>query len=71
MALAKVLIYKWKSKYEGISLAELKRLRELEYENQRFKRMLADLGLDNEILNEVLEKKVGASLSEELSRKES
>lgn len=62
--------YKWKAKYEGISLAELKRLKELEHENQRLKRMYADLSLDNEILKEVFEKKVGVDLNEELSRKE-
>jgi putative transposase len=60
--------YKWKAKYDGMSLAELKRLKELEHENQRLKRMYADLSLDHEILREVLEKKVGVDLSEDLSQ---
>lgn len=57
--------YKWKSKYGGMSLSELKRLKELEAENRRLKRMYADLSLDHEILKEVLEKKYGVDLSEE------
>ena len=51
-----------------MSLAELKRLKELEHENQRLKRMYADLSLDHEILREVLEKKYGVDLSEDLSQ---
>jgi putative transposase len=64
--IAQSTYYKWKAKYGGMSLTELKRLKELEHENQRLKRMYANLSLDNEILREVLEKKFGMDLSEEI-----
>lgn len=49
--------YNWKSKYSGMSLTELKRLKELEYENSRLKKMYANLSLENEAIKELLEKK--------------
>ena len=49
--------YKLKSKYAGMSVLELKRLKELESENRRLKSMYADISLEHKILNEVLEKK--------------
>lgn len=49
--------YNWKSKYSGMSVSELKRLKELEYENSRLKRMYANLSLENEAIKELLEKK--------------
>ena len=49
--------YNWKSKYGGMEVQELKRLKELEEENRRLKQMYADLALDNKILKDVLEKK--------------
>jgi putative transposase len=49
--------YKLKSKYAGMSLPELKRLKRLEEENRRLKAMYADLSLDHKILKEVVEKK--------------
>ena len=57
--------YKWKSKYGGMTVTELKRLKELERENQRLKQMYATLSLDHELLKEVLEKKLGVELSDE------
>lgn len=50
-------IYNWKSKYGGMSLSELQRVKELEAENARLKRLVADLSLDNQILKEVNSKK--------------
>jgi putative transposase len=50
--------YKWKSKYGGASLAELKRLRELEAENAKLKRMFADMALENAAIKEVLSRKL-------------
>lgn len=50
--------YKWKSKYGGASVAELKRLRELEAENAKLKRMYADLALENAAIKEVLTRKL-------------
>ena len=49
--------YRWRSKYGGMNVSEAKRLRELEQENGRLKRMVADLMLDNQILRDVNAKK--------------
>ena len=50
--------YNWKSKYGGASVAELKRLKELEAENVKLKRMYADLALENAAIREVLTRKL-------------
>jgi len=49
--------YRWKSKYGGMDTNELKRMRELEEENHRLKKMYADLSLDHSILKDVITKK--------------
>ena len=49
-------IYAWKSRYAGLEVSELKRLKELEEENQRLKRLVADLSLDKEALKSVIRK---------------
>lgn len=49
--------YRWKSKYGGMEVSEAKRLKALEDENSRLKKLLADAMLDNALLKEVLEKK--------------
>ena len=46
-------IYNWRSKYGGLDLSELKKLKQLEDENRRLKRLVADLSLDNQILRDV------------------
>ena len=51
--------YTWRSKYGGVSVNELKRIKELEAENARLKRMYSDLSLVNDALKDVLEKKYG------------
>lgn len=48
--------YKWKAKYGGMDTSMMKRLRELEDENLRLKRMYANAAMDNEILKETLKK---------------
>ena len=48
--------YKWKAKYGGMDASMMKRLRELEEENLRLKRMYANVQMDNEILKETLKK---------------
>lgn len=48
--------YKWRQKYGGMEAKELKRLKALEEENQRLKKMFADLSLDHQILKEVMAK---------------
>jgi putative transposase len=50
--------YKWKSKYGGLAASELKRLKELERENARLKKMYADLSLENEALKDLISKKL-------------
>jgi len=50
--------YNWKAKYGGLSVSELKRLRELEAENAKLKRMYADLALENEAIKGVLNRKL-------------
>lgn len=49
--------YKWKAKYGGLEVSEAKRLKALEDENGRLKRMLADAMLDNAALKDLLGKK--------------
>lgn len=48
--------YKWKAKYGGLEASELKRVKELEAENSRLKRMYAELALENEAIKAVLKK---------------
>jgi putative transposase len=48
--------YKWKSKYSGMDVNEAKRLKALEEENAKLKRIVADLTLDNVALKDVLSK---------------
>jgi putative transposase len=50
-------IYNWKAKYGGLEVSEAKRLRSLEDENSRLKRLLADAMLDNAALKDLLTKK--------------
>ena len=50
--------YHWKSKYAGTGVPELKRLRELEAENAKLKRMYADLALENAAIKDVLHRKL-------------
>lgn len=50
--------YKWKSKFSGMDVQQLKRMKELEQELSRYKRMYAELAHDNYILKDVIEKKL-------------
>ena len=50
-------IYNWKAKYGGLEVSEAKRLRSLEEENAKLKRLLADTMLDNAALKDLLSKK--------------
>jgi putative transposase len=49
--------YNWKSKYAGMTASDIKRLKELEEENSRLKRIVADQQLDLQILKDVVSKK--------------
>jgi putative transposase len=50
--------YKWKAKYGGMEVSDLRRLRELEVENRRLKQMYAELSLEHQVLKDVVEKKL-------------
>ena len=50
--------YAWKKKYAHLGVSELRRLRQVEEENARLKRLVADLSLDKHMLSEALRKKV-------------
>jgi putative transposase len=56
--ISRTSLYKWKSKYSGMDVSQVKRLKELEEENRKLKQMYADLALDNQILRDVIEKKL-------------
>jgi len=49
---------KWKSKYGGLEVSDVRRLRELEAENAKLKRMYADLSLENDSLKALISKKL-------------
>ena len=50
--------YQWKSKYGGMEASDLKRVKELESENARLKRMFADLALENVAMKDLIAKKL-------------
>jgi putative transposase len=50
--------YNWKNKYSGMDQNELKRLRELESQNNKLKKIVADLNLENYALKDLIEKKL-------------
>jgi putative transposase len=58
MGVSEASFYQWKKKFGGMGVSELGRLRQLEEENNRLKKLVADLSLDRHILQEVLAKKV-------------
>jgi len=58
LGISQATFYAWRKKYGGLGLAELRRLKQLEHENQRLKQMVADLSLDKEMLQEVVRKKL-------------
>ena len=50
--------YRWRKKYAGVGISELRELRQLREENRKLKHLVADLSLDKHILQEVLSKKL-------------
>lgn len=50
--------FNWKKKYAGLMPSEMRRLRDLEDENNRLKRIVADLTLDREMLQDVIKRKL-------------
>lgn len=55
---SKATFFKWRSKYAGATINDVKRLRELEAENAKLKRMYADLALENAAIKDVLARKL-------------
>ncbi len=55
--IAQATYFNWKKKYGGLLPSEMKRLKQLEDENSRLKKLVADLSLDKEMLQDVLKRK--------------
>jgi putative transposase len=58
LGISEATFYRWKQKYGGMGVAEIRRLKQLEDENRRLKSLVADLTLDKQILQDVLSKKL-------------
>lgn len=56
--ISQATFYNWRNKYAGLMPSEMKRLRQLEEENGRLKRIVADLSLDKEMLQDVIRRKL-------------
>jgi putative transposase len=56
--ISRATYFNWKSKYAGATVADLKRMKELEAENAKLKRMYADLALENAAIKDVLGRKL-------------
>ena len=57
MGASEVTSYRWKKKFRGLGVAEVRRLKVLEEENRKLKQIVADLSLDRKMLQDVLSKK--------------
>jgi putative transposase len=57
MGIVEQTFYRWKKKYIGMGIAEVRRLKILEEENRKLKQLVADLSLDKQMLQDVLRKK--------------
>jgi len=58
MGITEQTFYRWKKKYAGMGVAELRRLKQLEEENKKLKQLVADLSLDKKMLQNVVQGKV-------------
>lgn len=57
LSITEQTFYRWKKKYAGMGVAEVRRLKQLEEENKKLKQLVADLSLDKSMLQDVLSKK--------------
>ena len=57
--ISEATFYNWKAKYGGMELSDVKRMKDLEEENSRLKRIVANLTLENDAIKHVIEKKFG------------
>jgi len=53
----RIRVYRWRKKYGGLGVSELRELKQLKEENRKLKQLVADLSLDKSILQEALRKK--------------
>jgi putative transposase len=58
MGISQAMFFRWKQRYGGLMPSEVRRLKQLEEENQRLRRLVSDLSLDKEMLQEVVRKKL-------------
>lgn len=58
MGISEATFYRWKKQFGGMGVAEVRRLKQLEEENRQLKRLVADLTLDKQMLQDVLSKKL-------------
>lgn len=58
MGIAEQTFYRWKKKYAGMGVAEVRKLKTLEEENKKLKQLVADLALDKKMLQDVVQGKV-------------
>jgi putative transposase len=58
MGVAEATFYNWKKKYGGLGVSELRRFKQLEEENRQLKKLVADLSLDKQMLQDVIAKKL-------------
>jgi len=58
LGISEQTFYRWKKRYGGLMPSEVRRLKQLEEENSRLRRLVADLSLDKEMLQEVIRKKI-------------
>ena len=56
--ISRATYFNWRSKYSGVTVSELKRMKELEAENAKLKRLYADLALENAALKDVISRKL-------------
>ncbi len=57
LGIAEATFYRWKKSFAGMGVAEIRRLKQLEDENAKLKRLVADLSLDKTMLQDALQKK--------------
>ncbi len=58
VGISEATYYNWRKKYGGLMPSEMKRLKQLEEENRRLKKVVADLALDKEMLQDVIRRKI-------------
>lgn len=58
LGISEQTFYRWKKKYAGMGVGEVRRLKQLEEENRKLKQLVADLSLDKRMLQDVLSKKL-------------